>query len=165
MRYTKTVRVNGTNGNKVYSDKFNGLCKEIPSYLLYYLSWRWSSQLTDQPDNTLDVQIVHGHGVACGEFFKVRVLGYVDDAVMLDRDTQALTIRLTTLVDAAKKRDRYGSFDAQDLASHRSEISKIATLELILPHCKVNCILKSTLQSILWGSAFARSIKNDTQNY
>ena len=44
----------------------------------------------------------HGDGVECGEFFKMRVLGYADDAVMLDRDTQALTIRLTTLVDAAK---------------------------------------------------------------
>ena len=45
---------------------------------------------------------MHGDGVACGEFFKVRVLGYADDAAMLDRDTQALTIRLTTLADAAK---------------------------------------------------------------
>ena len=59
----------------------------------------------------------------CGEFFKMRVLGYADDGDMLDRDTHVLTIRLTTLADAAKHETDilYGSFDAQDLLPARRQ--------------------------------------------
>ena len=92
-----TARVNGTNGNKVYSDKFNvarGVVQgDIISPILFILALE---QLIRQND-------VHGDGVACGEFFKVRILGYADDAAMLDQDTQTMTIRLTPLADAAKQ--------------------------------------------------------------
>ena len=92
-----TARVNGTNGNKVYSGKFNvarGVVQgDIISPILFILALE---QLIRQHD-------VHGDGVACGEFFKVRILGYADDAAMLDQDTQTMTIRLTALADAAKQ--------------------------------------------------------------
>ena len=91
-----TSRTNGTQGGKVYSERFNvarGVVQgDIISPILFILALE---QLIRQHD-------VHGDGVRCGDFFKVRVLGYADDVAMLDRDAQEMTIRLTTLADGAK---------------------------------------------------------------
>ena len=44
----------------------------------------------------------HGTGVQCEEIFKLRVLGYADDAALIETAVEDMTRRLTVLADAAK---------------------------------------------------------------
>ena len=64
---------------------------------------------------------VYGDDVVCGEFFTVRVLGYADNAVMMDRRHTDIDHSTNNFGRCDKTRDRYGSFDAQDLLSARRQ--------------------------------------------
>ena len=115
-----TARVNGLNGEKVYSSRFKvarGVIQgDIISPILFILALE---QLIRQHD-------VHGDGVRCGNLLNVRVLGYADDAALLDRETDTMSLRLTTLGDAAKHEADMEISMAKTYSQHvgrRSDIS------------------------------------------
>ena len=93
---TGVARVNGTNGQILFSAKFNvgrGVIQgDIISPILFILA-------LDQLVRTHDV---HGNGVNCGAL-NIRVLGYADDAALVERETEVMTKRLTSLADGAWK--------------------------------------------------------------
>ena len=90
-----TVRINGTNGSHVYADRFNvvrGVIQvDIISPILFILA-------LDQLAQTHDT---HGTGYKCSELLTIRILGYADDAALIDPRTEDMTRRLTTLADAS----------------------------------------------------------------
>ena len=45
---------------------------------------------------------MHGSGVKCGNELVVRILGYADDAALLEEEVEVTAKRLTRLTDAAK---------------------------------------------------------------
>ena len=94
---TGVVRVNGSNGKRIYSAAFNigrGVIQgDIISPILFILA-------LDQLVRTHDV---HGTGYNCGHYLNVRLLGYADDMTMLEPEVDDMTIRLTALADGAKQ--------------------------------------------------------------
>ena len=94
---TGVARVNATNGQKIFSAAFKverGVVQgDIISPILFILA-------LDQLVRTHDQQ---GSGIGCGPTLNVRVLGYADDAAMLERDVDVMSTRLTALADGAKK--------------------------------------------------------------
>ena len=88
------ARVRGTDGAYILSGKFN-VCRgviqgDIISPVLFILA-------LDQLVQSIDKS---GTGVKCG-ILKVRVLGYADDAALVELTVEAMTRRLTDLANAS----------------------------------------------------------------
>ena len=92
---TGVARINDTNGQKIFSTAFNvgrGVVQgDIISPILFILA-------LDQLVRTHDV---HGQGLDCGPTLNIRVLGYADDAALVERQTEVMKKCLTTLEDGA----------------------------------------------------------------
>ena len=90
------AKVSGTHGKFIFSEPFDisrGVVQgDIISPILFILA-------LDQLVRTHDV---HGTGVKCGEELVVRVLGYADDASLLEPKVQDMSERLTSLADGAE---------------------------------------------------------------
>ena len=90
-----TVRINGTNGTHVFAENFNlerGVIQgDIISPILFILA-------IDQLVQTYDT---HGTGHKCSEILTIRILGYADDAALIEPRVDDMTCRLTTLADAS----------------------------------------------------------------
>ena len=91
------ARVNGTNGQKVFSASFNvarGVVQgDIISPILFIIA-------LDQLVRTHDQQ---GNGITCAPTLNIRILGYADDAALLERELDIMLQRLTTLADGARQ--------------------------------------------------------------
>ena len=89
------ARVNGINGKRIYSDAFDigrGVVQgDIISPVLFILA-------LDQLVQAYDTH--GGTGVQCGEIFNLRVLGYADDAALIEPAVEDMTKRITALTDA-----------------------------------------------------------------
>ena len=94
---TGTARVRGTDGKYIYSGTFKisrGVIQgDIISPMLFILA-------LDQLVQTVDKS---GKGVKCSSFLRLRVLGYADDAALVEGTVQAMTERLTNLADASER--------------------------------------------------------------
>ena len=92
------VRVNGTKGQKILSEFFNigrGVVQgDIVSPVLFILAL----------DQLIQIYDTAGTGVKCGNELTVRILGYADDAAMMEKKIEDMTTRLTTLTDVSLKR-------------------------------------------------------------
>ena len=88
------VRVNDMGGKKVFSGFFNvarGVIQgDIISPVLFILAL---DQLIQQRDR-------HGTGYNCDNILTLRVLGYADDAALIEPRVEDMTIRVTTLAIA-----------------------------------------------------------------
>ena len=93
---TGIARVRGTDGKYVYSSSFKvrrGVIQgDIISPILFILA-------LDQLIQTVDKS---GTGVKCRSLFKIRVLGYADDAALAEPTVEKMTERLTKLADASE---------------------------------------------------------------
>ena len=88
------ARVRGTDGAYILSGKFN-ICRgviqgDIISPVLFILALDQLVQSIDKSDT----------GVKCG-ILKVRVIGYADDAAIVEPTVEAMTKRLTDLANAS----------------------------------------------------------------
>ena len=92
------ARVNGTDGNYVYSGAFNvgrGVIQgDIISPVLFILAL---DALVQQYDS------VQGKGFKCGRILRLDVLGYADDVALISSTAEDMTRRLTALADAARE--------------------------------------------------------------
>ena len=88
--------MSGTQGKVVFSEPFDispGVVQgDIISSILFNLA-------LDELVKTYDV---HGSGVKCGNGLVVCILGYADDAALLEEEIDVMTKRLTSLADGAK---------------------------------------------------------------
>ena len=91
------ARVNGTDGNYVYSGAFNvgrGVIQgDIISPVLFILAL---DALVQQYDS------VRGKGFKCGRILRLDVLGYADDVALISDTVEDMTRRLTAIADGAK---------------------------------------------------------------
>ena len=91
------ARVNGTDGEYVYSGAFDvgrGVIQgDIISPVLFILAL---DALIQQYDS------VKGKGFKCGRILRLDVLGYADDVALISGDVDDMTRRLTAIADAAK---------------------------------------------------------------
>ena len=93
------ARVNGTDGNYVFSDSFNigrGVIQgDIISPVLFILAL---DALVQKYDSVQD------KGFKCGNrILRLDVLGYADDVTLISGTVDDMTRRLTALADGAKK--------------------------------------------------------------
>lgn len=90
------VRVNGIDGKRVYSGSFDvtrGVIQgDIIPPVLFILAL----------DQLIQTRDVHGTGFNCDNIFTLRVLGYADDAALIEPRVDDMTTRLTVLADASK---------------------------------------------------------------
>ena len=91
------ARVNGTDGNYVYSSSFNvgrGVIQgDIISPVLFILAL---DALVQQYDS------VRGKGFKCGRILRLDVLGYADDVALISGTVEDMTRRLTAIADGAR---------------------------------------------------------------
>ena len=91
------ARVSGIDGTYTFSGSFavrRGVIQgDIISPVLFILA-------LDQLVQTFDRS---GEGVKCGRILKMRVLGYADDAALVESTVEAMTKRLTELADASRR--------------------------------------------------------------
>ena len=89
------VRVNGTLGNKIFSTTFDinrGVVQgDIVSPILFILAL----------DNLIQLYDKSGKGVQCGPI-NYRVLGYADDAALMENEIDDMSTRLTALGDKSE---------------------------------------------------------------
>ena len=92
------ARVSGIDGTYSFSGAFSvgrGVIQgDIISPVLFVLAL---DQLVQSFDRS-------GKGVKCGRILKMRVLGYADDAALMEETVEAMTERLTALADASKRK-------------------------------------------------------------
>ena len=90
-----TARVNGLDGKKLFSKTFKvsrGVIQgDIISPIFFILAL---DQLFQERD-------IYGEGQAVGDIITLRVLGYADDAAMIEPLVETMTKRLTTVADAS----------------------------------------------------------------
>ena len=93
---TGSARVRGIDGEHIFSGTFKigrGVIQgDIISPILFILAL---DQLVQEFDGD-------GEGIKCGRLLRLKVLGYADDAAMIDECTDAMTKRLTTLANASE---------------------------------------------------------------
>ena len=91
---TGTARVRSTGGEHIFSGSFKvarGVIQgDIISPILFIIAL---DHLIQQHDGG-------GKGVRCGRILKLRVLGYTDDAELIDNTAEVMTTRLTSLADS-----------------------------------------------------------------
>ena len=87
------VKVNGILGEKLFSELFDigrGVVQgDIVSPILFILAL----------DNLIQLYDKSGKGIKCGPELTCRVLGYADDAALMEERIEEMTVRLTTLAD------------------------------------------------------------------
>ena len=102
---TGMARVKGVDGETIYSQAFEvgrGVIQgDIISPVLFILA-------LDQIMQTYDKGApgkggARGKGFKCGRILRIKVLGYADDAALVDADTEGMTTRLTSIADASER--------------------------------------------------------------
>ena len=114
------ARVGGTDGQYVFSGAFSvdrGVIQgDIISPVLFVLA-------LDQLIQTYDKS---GSGVKCDRVLKLRVLGYADDAALVDTTVENCTERLTALADASLREADMQINMAKTYSQHVFKREKIA---------------------------------------
>ena len=100
---TGVVRVNGTDGEHIYSKSFKvsrGVIQgDIISSVLFILAL---DQIMQQYDGSGKGKGgVCGKGLKCGRVLRIKVLGYADDLALADEGVEEMTSRVTKIADAA----------------------------------------------------------------
>ena len=93
---TGAARVRSTDGEFIYSGSFNigrGVIQgDIISPILFIIAL---DQLMQEYDKDSE-------GVKCGRILKLKILGYADDAALIDGEVNSMTRRLTSIADASE---------------------------------------------------------------
>ena len=92
---TGTARVNGLDGQKIFSTTFEvrrGVIQgDITSPIIFIL----------ELDQLFKERFIYGEGQAVGNILTLRVFGYVDDAAMIEPLVEMMTKRLTAVADGS----------------------------------------------------------------
>ena len=124
---TGVVRVNGILGKKIFSTVFGidrGVVQgDIVSPILFILA-------LDQLIQTYDIA---GTGVRCGQELTYRVLGYADDAALVEERIEEMSLRLTQLADASvAQAGMYVRMDKTFTHHVRDQVAQIITEQDIM---------------------------------
>ena len=99
---TGIARVRNTDNKFIFSGAFDvkrGVIQgDIISPVLFILALDALIQEVDNSDNG------NSSGIECGRILKLSVLGYADDAALIERHAEAMTARLTAIANTSKRR-------------------------------------------------------------